>query len=118
MPNGAQKGLPVSGTAHEFNAFSSVISQRARGFVTWDTLEWLGEEVAYNALYVTVAENGTDAAHVERVRNDVIDRFLFDGNLQVVEEDKADVILIGELIGYELCRFGDFIFLFFNTELP
>jgi putative ABC transport system permease protein len=74
MPNGAQKRLPVSGTAHEFNAFSSVISQRARGFVTWDTLEWLGEQATYNALYVTVAENGTDAAHVERVRNDVIDR--------------------------------------------
>jgi putative ABC transport system permease protein len=74
MPNGAQKVLPVSGTAHEFNAFSSVISQRARGFVTWDTLEWLGEEATYNALYVTVAENITDAAHIERVRNDVIDR--------------------------------------------
>jgi putative ABC transport system permease protein len=74
MPNGAQKVLPVSGTAHEFNAFSSVISQWARGFITWDTLEWLGEEAAYNTLYVTVAQNGTDPAHVERVRNGVIDR--------------------------------------------
>jgi len=74
MPNGAQKVLPVSGTAHELNAFSSVISQRAQGFIAWDTLEWLGEEAAYNTLYVTVAQNGTDPAHVERVRNGVIDR--------------------------------------------
>jgi putative ABC transport system permease protein len=74
MPNGAQKALPVSGTAHEFNAFSAVISQQAQGFITWDTLEWLGEEATYNALYVTVAQNGTDPAHVERVRNAVIDR--------------------------------------------
>jgi putative ABC transport system permease protein len=74
MPNGAQKALPVSGTAHEFNAFSSVISQQAQGFITWDTLEWLGEEATYNALYVTVAQNGTDPAHMERVRNAVIDR--------------------------------------------
>ncbi|MBN1811754.1 MAG: ABC transporter permease, partial [Anaerolineae bacterium] len=74
MPNGAQKTLPVSGTAHEFNAFSSVISQQAQGFITWDTLEWLSEEATYNALYVTVAQNGTDPAHVERVRNAVIDR--------------------------------------------
>ena len=74
MPSGAQKALPVSGTVHEFNEYSSVISQRARGFVSWDTLEWLGEEATYNALYVTVAENGTDPAHVEQVRNGVIDR--------------------------------------------
>jgi putative ABC transport system permease protein len=74
MPNGAQKELPVIGTAHEFNYHSSVISQMARGFVDWDTVAWLGEEVAYNELYVAVAENGTDVAHVERVRTAVIDR--------------------------------------------
>ncbi|MFN2272371.1 MAG: ABC transporter permease [Anaerolineae bacterium] len=74
MPNGAQKELRVTGTAHEFNYHSSVISQMARGFVDWDTLEWLGEDVAYNVLYATVAENGTELAHVESVRSDVLDR--------------------------------------------
>lgn len=35
------------------------------------------------------------------ITNEVINRYLFDGNLQIVDEDKADVILIGELIDYE-----------------
>ncbi|MCK5259738.1 MAG: LptE family protein [Candidatus Omnitrophica bacterium] len=34
-------------------------------------------------------------------RNAVIDRFLFDGNLKVVELHEADLILNGELIRYE-----------------
>ena len=36
-----------------------------------------------------------------KVRNAVIDRFLFDGNLRVVDNDQADLILKGALIGYD-----------------
>ncbi|OGX23659.1 MAG: hypothetical protein A3D10_06965 [Omnitrophica WOR_2 bacterium RIFCSPHIGHO2_02_FULL_48_11] len=36
-----------------------------------------------------------------KVRNAIIDRFLFDGHLKVAPPDKADVILQGELIGYD-----------------
>ena len=36
-----------------------------------------------------------------QVRNAVIDRFVFDGNLKVVEPHEADLILSGELISYE-----------------
>ena len=35
------------------------------------------------------------------VRNAIVDRFLFDGNLDIVEEDPADLVLKGELIGFE-----------------
>ena len=34
------------------------------------------------------------------VKNAVIDRFLFDGNLKVVDENTADIILKGNLIAY------------------
>ena len=33
--------------------------------------------------------------------NAVIDRFIFDGNLKVVEESKADAVLEGAIISYE-----------------
>jgi len=33
--------------------------------------------------------------------NALIDRFIFDGNLKVVDEDKADAILEGSIISYE-----------------
>lgn len=35
------------------------------------------------------------------VRNAVIDRFLFDGNLKIAEAHKADLILKGELTNYQ-----------------
>lgn len=31
----------------------------------------------------------------------VIERFIFDGNLKIATEEKADVILLGEVVGYE-----------------
>ena len=36
-----------------------------------------------------------------KVRNAIIDRFLFDGNLRVMEKDDADLVLSGELVRYE-----------------
>ena len=36
-----------------------------------------------------------------KVRNAIIDRFLFDGHLKVAQPDKADVTLKGELISYD-----------------
>lgn len=36
-----------------------------------------------------------------KVRNAIIDRFLFDGHLKVAPPEKADVILKGELISYD-----------------
>lgn len=35
------------------------------------------------------------------VRNAIINRYVFDGNLRIKEKDKAGLILKGELIGYE-----------------
>lgn len=36
-----------------------------------------------------------------KITNAVIDRFLFDGNLRATHKDTADLILQGELIGYD-----------------
>jgi len=74
MNSGAQKRLPVTGLVHEFNYFSSYISRYAHGFITFDTLEWLGEPTVYNQLYVTVAQNAQDEDHLSSVRNAVIDK--------------------------------------------
>lgn len=35
------------------------------------------------------------------VRNAVINRFLFDGNLKIAEADKADLVLKGQLLSYD-----------------
>ena len=36
-----------------------------------------------------------------KVRNAIVDRYLFDGNLKIAGENEADLILKGELIGFE-----------------
>ncbi len=36
-----------------------------------------------------------------RVRDAIVDRFLFDGNLNVAKEEKADLILRAELLNYD-----------------
>jgi putative ABC transport system permease protein len=80
MPSGLQREFPVTGLAHEFNYFSSFISQYTHSYITLDTLEWLGMERGYNQLYITLKpEPGSDgrlldAGYIERVRNDVVDR--------------------------------------------
>jgi len=35
-----------------------------------------------------------------KIKNAIIDRFLFDGNLRIADEDKATLILKGELVSY------------------
>ena len=44
-----------------------------------------------------------------KVRDAVVSRYLFDGNLRIAESDDADLILRGELTGYEKggLRFSD-----------
>ena len=37
----------------------------------------------------------------QKVRNAIVNRFLFDGHLKATDPDRADVILKGELIGFE-----------------
>jgi putative ABC transport system permease protein len=80
MSSGLQRELPVTGLAHEFNTFSSYISRYTHGYITFDTLEWLGVERGYNQLYITLdaalAVDGRlpDTDTIERVRNDVVDR--------------------------------------------
>jgi len=42
-------------------------------------------------------------------RNEIVNRFLFDGNLKLADKDLADLVLSGELVGYnrEGLRFDD-----------
>ena len=61
--------MRVAGLAHDLNAqmytFDGVIS----GYITTDTLKWLGQPQDYNELRITVAENVTDRAHIQEVAN-------------------------------------------------
>ncbi len=52
--------------------------------------------------YINENIQGLYVPHLEgNVRTAIIDRFLFDGHLRIADPDKADLVLSGELTGFE-----------------
>jgi putative ABC transport system permease protein len=68
MPSGEQVQLRMASFAHEFNDFSSYISRQARGFITMDTIEWLGLAPGFNQLYMTITDDQQDMSQRDQVR--------------------------------------------------
>jgi putative ABC transport system permease protein len=66
-PNGKQRTLRVAGTVHDMGQLPAFINGSGYGYITFDTLEWLGEPRDFNQLIFTVAENKSDFDHVNAV---------------------------------------------------
>lgn len=68
--------LTVVGIAHDLYAMPYSLLGQADGYVTLDTLVWMGQPRSYNRLDVVVQENPHDRAHVvdvgDRIRDQVI----------------------------------------------
>jgi putative ABC transport system permease protein len=64
---GQERDLPVIGQVYDVNQRSAELRGRAYGYVTMESLEWLGEPDGFNQLYITVADNETNPAHVLNV---------------------------------------------------
>lgn len=74
LSNGKTRELKVAGYAHDVTAPPYSLARMVVGYVTPDTLEWLGGSPYYNQILVSVAENQTDAIHVTEVTQAVADR--------------------------------------------
>ena len=55
MPDGRQERLPIAGTAHDLNYPSAVASGLLHGYVTFETLGWLGQGGDYSELVVATS---------------------------------------------------------------
>jgi putative ABC transport system permease protein len=58
-PNGTERRMRMAGLAHDLYRPPAFLDGNIYGYVTFDTLEWLGEPRDYNELYVRIDE----AAH-------------------------------------------------------
>jgi putative ABC transport system permease protein len=75
MSGGKTRQLRVAGYVHDVTSIPYSMSGQATGFVTLDTLEWLGgSSTHYSRLLISVAENPTDQGHVSDVTQAVADR--------------------------------------------
>lgn len=83
MPDGQQYDLKYVGTVHDLHVPSAGNSEIGYGYLTLDTLQWLGESPTYNKLYLTVAENIQDEDHIRQVVTDIKEQVIEPGGYTV-----------------------------------
>ena len=66
-PSGKERELKISGTVHDIAQLPTFFGGAGYGYITLDTLEWLGEPRDFNQLEYVVAENKFDTEHIESV---------------------------------------------------
>src|SRR5215204_2279257 len=70
-PNGKQRQLLVSGTVHDMSQLPAFINGAGYGYITFETLEWLGEPRNYNQVVFVVSEGKDDFDHISDVTKKV-----------------------------------------------
>ena len=73
-PSGKERELRIGGLAHDLYAKLFVLDGMAYGYITFDTMEWLGESRDYTELRFRVAEHQDDKEHIQAVSNEVQDK--------------------------------------------
>jgi putative ABC transport system permease protein len=73
-PDNEQHSLTVSGIVHDLNVAPTFIFGTYYGYITLDTLEWLGEPRAYDSLLFTAAGDNLDLEQVNVVAKQVRDQ--------------------------------------------
>ena len=74
MPDGSTHNLPVVGLVSDPVSNGSDFLGGANGYITMDTLKWLGGSDYFNHLYVRIAGNATDETVIEQVATAVEDK--------------------------------------------
>ncbi len=67
------RSLPIAGTAHDLAQLPPQIRKNAYGYISFDTLDWLGEVEGYNELDV-ITSNPTDKTYTQQVINAIKDK--------------------------------------------
>jgi putative ABC transport system permease protein len=74
-PNGKQRTLRIAGTVHDLTQSAASWVGRGFGYVTGDTMEWLGLSAGFDELDIVVSGDAMNKDHVravaEKVRNKV-----------------------------------------------
>jgi putative ABC transport system permease protein len=122
--SGKRRQMRMAGLVYDIATGPAPWTGMAYGYVTFDTLDWLGLPRSYSELHILAAGDRRDVAHVERVVHEVEDRVERSG-LEVVRTDvpapgklpqdstyQTLVMLLGAL---GLCSLVVSVFLLVNT---
>jgi putative ABC transport system permease protein len=71
--DGVERSLITAGLTHDISKMPTAYFQEAYGYITLDTLEWIGGSRAYNELYILV-HDADDREAIEAISEDIEDR--------------------------------------------
>jgi len=91
--SGKRRQMRMAGLVYDIATGPAPWTNMAYGYVTLDTLEWLGLPRSYNELHLLAAGDRHDVAHIERVVREVEDRVERSG----LEVARTDVHTPGKL---------------------
>ncbi|MFN2142795.1 MAG: FtsX-like permease family protein [Candidatus Promineifilaceae bacterium] len=66
-PDGKQREIKVAGTVHDLSQLPAFMAGSGYGYVSFDTLEWLGEPRDFNTVVFVTAEDRLNLEHVQEV---------------------------------------------------
>lgn len=67
LPEGRERQMRIAGQIHDLTQISAQFTGFTNGYITRDTLEWLGYSRNFSDLYLTVAEQRTNKEHIQQV---------------------------------------------------
>jgi putative ABC transport system permease protein len=74
LADGTRRSIRIAGTAHNVNMPPAAFTGVVDGFITFDTLEWLGESRDYSSLFLTLNDKTLDRDGAGRLVNVVRDK--------------------------------------------
>jgi putative ABC transport system permease protein len=74
LADGTTRELAVAGTAYDFSSPPPILGGTSYGYITLDTLEWLGFARSYNQLGIVVSQDALNKQHIQDVTEQVRDR--------------------------------------------
>jgi len=88
-PLGKKRTLVISGVAHDLYHMPAILEGMVYGFITDDTLQWLGQGVAYNQLHVRVEGDLFDPLYMRQMKEEITDR-LEDTGVTIFTTEQPD----------------------------
>lgn len=79
-PDGKKREVTIAGSIHDQSQLPAFMAGTGYGYITYDTLEWLGEPRDFNQIVFISEENKLDADHIQDVAKLIQDRLERDGN--------------------------------------
>lgn len=79
LPDGSTKTMPVAGIVQDTALGAGDFLARPYGYLTMDTLPYLGQPILYNRAYAVVSEGGDDIGHIRELGAHLKDKLEKDG---------------------------------------